>query len=185
MWCTVVLNHPCVHCDVSKLFDYTYTNKDGFDFPVVTVHHSWGCWFTHGYVYMYRSTLAFTLGDVCIQLPCALTFLFGEVCRPDANVQVIGASTAAAIYHLQLLFWVFLHRASVATLKTQTRNSLPLQWCHYLYFCLTHSSCVEVTQWWTLAHVEKTVKVLHLSMPSCRAYVLQSIWCVASVQHTM
>jgi len=38
MWCTVVLNHPCVHCDVSKLFDYyTYTNKDGFDFPVVTV----------------------------------------------------------------------------------------------------------------------------------------------------
>jgi len=40
-------------------------------------------------------------------------------------------------------------------LKTRTINSLPPQWYHYLYCCLTHSCYIEVTQRWGLAHVEK------------------------------
>ena len=40
-------------------------------------------------------------------------------------------------------------------LKTRTINSLPPRWYCYLYCCLTHSSYVEVTQRWGLAHVEK------------------------------
>ena len=40
-------------------------------------------------------------------------------------------------------------------LKTRTINSLPPRWYRYLYCCLTHSSYVEVTQRWVLAHVEK------------------------------
>jgi len=40
-------------------------------------------------------------------------------------------------------------------LKTRTMNSLPPRWCCYLYSCLNHSFCVEVTQMWGLVHVEK------------------------------
>jgi len=34
-------------------------------------------------------------------------------------------------------------------------NSLIPRWCCYVYCCLTHSFCVELTQRWGLAHVEK------------------------------
>ena len=51
-------------------------------------------------------------------------------------------------------------------LKARSMNSLPPQWCRYLYCCLTHSSCVEVTQIWGLVHVEKvlSVYVVHIDI---------------------
>ena len=66
-------------------------------------------------------------------------------------------------------------------LKTRTLKSLSPRWCHYLYCCLTHRSCVEVTQWWGLVHIENggrsalsmpsQCKLHHIVHGSCRAHV--------------
>ena len=38
---------------------------------------------------------------------------------------------------------------------TPNMNSPHPRWCHYLYCCLTHSSCIEVTHRWWLVYVKK------------------------------
>ena len=71
-------------------------------------------------------------------------------------------------------------------------NSLPPQWCRYLYCCLTHSSCVEVTQIWGLVHVEKvlSVYVVHidiLTMLDCftELTILVLFMCLYILYHTL
>ena len=54
-------------------------------------------------------------------------------------------------------------------------------WLAWLYCCLTHSCCVEVTQWWGLVHGEKYGE--SISSCPCRPSASYIMWCAANVQH--
>jgi len=75
------------------------------------------------------------------------------VCIYHALCHKLLAALILHNYYCIMHYFEMIHKQF--ELKTQTINSLPPQWCRYLYCCLTHSSCVEVTQIWGLVHVEK------------------------------